>query len=99
MRKCVSGIIAAALWASIVQAESHNSADGSQTFQLASADITVSLRPVVRPSAKEYRVSTEGNARFQAWLGAFRERAEQQGISAATLDRALAGLTYDKKII
>ncbi|WP_170413952.1 lytic murein transglycosylase [Ruegeria arenilitoris] len=99
MRKCVSGIIAAALWASIVQAESHKSADGSQTFQLASADITVSLRPVVRPSAKEYRVSTEGNARFQAWLGAFRERAEQQGISVATLDRALAGLTYDKKII
>ncbi|CUK19431.1 Membrane-bound lytic murein transglycosylase B precursor [Ruegeria denitrificans] len=99
MRKCVSGIIAAALWASIVQAESLNSADGSQTFQLASADITVSLRPVVRPSFKEYRVSTEGNARFQAWLGAFRERAVGQGVSSATLDRALAGLTYDKKII
>ncbi|WP_170431269.1 lytic murein transglycosylase [Ruegeria arenilitoris] len=99
MRKCTSGVIAAALWASIVQAESLNTADRSQTFQLASADLTVSLRPVLRPSAMEYRVSTEGNARFQAWLGAFRDRALEQGISAATLDRALAGLTYDKKVI
>ncbi|WP_170383865.1 lytic murein transglycosylase [Ruegeria atlantica] len=99
MRKCASGIIAAALWASIVQAESLNSADGSQTFQLASADVMVSIRPVLRPPVKEYRVSTEGNARFQAWLGAFRKRAMQRGISPATLDRALAGLTYDKKII
>ncbi|WP_170401059.1 lytic murein transglycosylase [Ruegeria arenilitoris] len=99
MRKCTSGVIAAALWASIVQAESLNTADRSQTFQLASADLTVSLRPVLRPSAMEYRVSTERNARFQAWLGAFRDRALEQGISAATLDRALAGLTYDKKVI
>ncbi len=99
MRKCTSGVIAAALWASIVQAESLNTADGFQTFQLASADLTVSLRPVLRPSAMEYRVSTEGNARFQAWLGAFRDRALEQGISTDTLDRALAGLTYDKKII
>ncbi|WP_170571677.1 lytic murein transglycosylase [Ruegeria atlantica] len=99
MRKCASGIIAAALWASIVQAESLDSAVGSQTFQLASADVMVSIRPVLRPPIKEYRVSTEGNARFQAWLGAFRKRAMQQGISPATLDRALAGLTYDKKII
>jgi len=89
----------AALWASIVQAESINSGDGPQSLQLASADLAVSVRPVVRPSVKEYRVSTEGNARFQAWLGAFRDRAAEQGISASTLDRALAGLTYDKKII
>ncbi|WP_234416662.1 lytic murein transglycosylase [Ruegeria sp. Alg231-54] len=44
-------------------------------------------------------MSTEGNARFQAWLGAFRERASEQGISASTLDRSLAGLTYDKDVI
>ncbi|WP_233493531.1 lytic murein transglycosylase [Ruegeria atlantica] len=44
-------------------------------------------------------MSTEGNARFQAWLGAFRERAVEQGISTATLDRSLAGLTYDKDVI
>ncbi|WP_170329549.1 lytic murein transglycosylase [Ruegeria arenilitoris] len=99
MRKCTSGVIAAALWASIVQAESLNTTDGVTSIQLASANLTVSLRPVLRPSAMEYRVSTEGNARFQAWLGAFRDRALEQGISAATLDRSLAGLTYDKKII
>ncbi|WP_180887618.1 lytic murein transglycosylase [Ruegeria sp. THAF57] len=89
----------AALWASIVQAESQEKSDGLQILQLASADVTVSIRPVVRPPAKEYRVSTEGNARFQAWLGAFRERALEQGISAATLDRSLEGLTYDKDVI
>ncbi|WP_282120391.1 lytic murein transglycosylase [Ruegeria atlantica] len=61
--------------------------------------MAISIRPVLRPSAKEYRVSTEGNARFQAWLGAFRERAVEQGISASTLDRSLAGLTYDKDVI
>ena len=98
MHKCIGGVMAAALWASIVQAESINTQDGSRTLQLASADVAVSIRPVVRPAIKEYRVSTEGNARFQAWLGAFRERAAEQGISAQTLDRSLAGLTYDKKI-
>ncbi len=99
MRKCIGGIMTAALWASIVQAESTDKLNGSQTIQLASADVAVSIRPVLRPSVKEYRVSTEGNARFQAWLGAFRKRAAEQGISAATLDLSLAGLTYDKKII
>ncbi|MBO9447649.1 lytic murein transglycosylase [Ruegeria sp. R14_0] len=89
----------AALWASIVQAESINTLSGSQAIQLASAGVVVSIRPVIRPSAKEYRVSVEGNARFQAWLGAFRERAVEQGISVATLDRSLAGLTYDKDVI
>ncbi|WP_254445840.1 lytic murein transglycosylase [Ruegeria arenilitoris] len=99
MRKCIGGVMTAALWASIVQAESINTLSGSQAIQLASAGVVVSIRPVVRPSTKEYRVSVEGNARFQAWLGAFRERAVEQGISAATLDRSLAGLTYDKDVI
>ena len=99
MRKCIGGVMTAALWASIVQAESLNTQDGSRTIQLASADVTVSIRPVLRPTSKEYRVSTEGNARFQAWLGAFRERAAQKGIQVETLDRALAGLTYDTEII
>ncbi len=99
MHKCVSGVMTAALWASIVQADPINSANGPQIHELASADVTVSIRPVVRPEFKEIRVSTEGNARFQAWLGAFRERALQQGISATTLDRSLAGLTYDWDVI
>ncbi len=99
MRKCIGGVMTAALWASIVQAESHDNSDNLQVLQLASADVTVSIRPVIRPIAKEYRVSTEGNARFQAWLGAFRERALEQGISGLTLDRSLEGLTYDKDVI
>ncbi len=99
MRKCISGVMTAALWASIVQADSSNFTDGIETIQLASADVTVSIRPVPRPSFKEYRVTTEGNARFQAWLGAFRARAQEQGVSPGTLDRALAGVTYDPAII
>ncbi|MCG7520604.1 lytic murein transglycosylase [Ruegeria sp. Ofav3-42] len=99
MRKCIGGVMTAALWASIVQAESINSLSGSQAIQLASAGVVVSIRPVLRPSVKEYRVSTEGNARFQAWLGAFRERAVEQGIATSTLDRSLAGLTYDRDVI
>jgi len=89
----------AALWASIVQADDLNSTAEPGAIQLASADVTVSIRPVLRPEAKTYQVSSEGNARFQAWLGAFRDRARAQGISVATLDRALAGVTYDNKVI
>lgn len=99
MHRCISGVMTAALWASVVQAESLETPDGLGSIQLASAGVAVSIRPVVRPQFKEYRVSTEGNARFQAWLGAFRERVRAQGISTSTLDRSLAGLTYDKKII
>ena len=76
-----------------------NSSGLSETVRLASADVTVSIRPVVRPSDKVQRVSAEGNARFQAWLGAFRDRAQAQGVSSDTLNSALAGLTYDAEII
>ncbi len=105
MHKCVGGIMTAALWASIVQAETTENVKwrvpkGLDTaFHLASADVTVSIRPVVRPSEKVQRVSTKGNARFQAWLGAFRQRALDQGVSSYTLDSALAGLTYDTDVI
>ncbi|WP_271949590.1 lytic murein transglycosylase [Ruegeria faecimaris] len=99
MRRCVSGVMTAALWASIVQAESIKSPEGPQPIQLASADLTVSIRPVVRPSEEMYRVSEERSARFQAWLGDFRTRAQAQGILPGTLDHALAGLAYDKDII
>ncbi|WP_120981265.1 lytic murein transglycosylase [Ruegeria conchae] len=95
----------AALWASIVQADTTDKSIRPlarplvDNIQLASADVMVSVRPVLRPEVEHYRVSAEGNARFQAWLGAFRERARAQGISARTLDRALAGVTYDSNII
>ncbi|RLK00497.1 lytic murein transglycosylase [Ruegeria conchae] len=105
MRKCVGGVMTAALWASIVQADTTDKSIRPlarplvDNIQLASADVMVSVRPVLRPEVEHYRVSAEGNARFQAWLGAFRERARAQGISARTLDRALAGVTYDSNII
>ncbi len=105
MQRCVSGVMTAALWASIVQADTTNtstllqSLEASGQYQMASAGVAVSLRPVLRPPTEVHRVSAEGNARFQAWLGAFRERAEAQGISAGTLDRALAGLRYDRDVI
>ncbi|WP_424831698.1 lytic murein transglycosylase [Ruegeria sp.] len=102
MRKCISGVMTAALWASIVQAETTKQSQNLEfpkAMKLASADVMVSIRPVLRPAIKGQHVSAEGNARFQAWLGAFRERAAAQGIEAATLDAALAGVTYDKEVI
>ncbi|MEX0306125.1 MAG: lytic murein transglycosylase [Ruegeria sp.] len=105
MRKCVGGVMTAALWASIVQADTTDKSIRPlarplvNNVQLASADVTVSVRPVLRPKIEAHRVSAEGNARFQAWLGAFRERAKAQGITVNTLDRALAGVGYDSDII
>lgn len=105
MRKCIGGVMTAALWASMMQAGSAENSQRSENrlldnrVQLASADVVVSLRPVPRPSAEAVRVSVEGNARFQAWLGAFQRRAVAQGITQQTLDQALAGLSYDQKVI
>lgn len=36
---------------------------------------------------------------FSSWLSAFKQRAASQGISARTLDTALAGVSYDSKVI
>ncbi len=105
MRKCVGGVMTAALWASIVQASATEQSPRPESrplegeIQLASAEVTTSIRPVPRPSAEVVRVSAAGNARFQAWLGAFEGRARDQGISQTTLNRTLAGLTYDKDVI
>ena len=93
MRKCIGGVMTAALWASIVQADTTENSirllarPMVDNVQLASADVTVSVRPVLRPKVEVQRVSADGNARFQAWLGAFRKRAQEQGISVNTLDR------------
>lgn len=40
-----------------------------------------------------------GPGGFPAWLGSFRAHAKAEGISEATLDRALSGLTYDPSVI
>lgn len=77
----------------------------SQTgaVQLTSVDVEKSLRPALRPSATgqgEAAVqSGDSNQRFQNWIGAFKERALSQGISATVLDQAFDGVTYDADII
>ena len=69
-------------------------------IQLASADVAVSVRPVLRPSAEVENVAASGsNAQFQAWIATFRSRALDQGISPATLDQAFRGVTYDEKVV
>ncbi|MEM8731431.1 MAG: lytic murein transglycosylase [Pseudomonadota bacterium] len=57
-------------------------------------------RPQTRAKAVAASFPTDtGNARFDLWLTAFRGRAMAQGISADTLDRALAGVTYSADAI
>ncbi|MEM9125256.1 MAG: lytic murein transglycosylase [Pseudomonadota bacterium] len=105
MRKCIGGVMTAALWASIVQADSTILNPRPDTrlidpaIQMASADVTTSVRPLPRPKDEVRRVSAPGHARFQAWLAAFEARARDHGIRAATLDRALTGVTYDPDVI
>lgn len=36
---------------------------------------------------------------FQSWLSDFRSRAQAKGITAATLNRALKGVSYDRRVI
>lgn len=51
--------------------------------------VAASAEPVVPPSTAE----------FQVWLESFKARAAAQGISTATLDRALAGAAYIPRVI
>lgn len=105
MHKCVGGVMTVALWASIVQADTSentkwpDSAMSGETIQLASADVTVSIRPVPRPAVEALQVSAAVTARFQAWLGAFQKRAKQQGISERTLNRVFPDLIFDEDIL
>ncbi len=66
--------------------------------QLASVEV---LRPQLRPGAKPLQQATPvaENARFERWIRAFRGRAQAQGISAGTLDRAFRGISYDPDVI
>ncbi len=47
------------------------------------------------------RAASCGNnsAGFEPWLQAFKQKARASGISQATLDRALAGVSYDRGVI
>ena len=65
--------------------------------------VSQSLRPTARPEAqggKEERVrDSSDNGGFDDWLAGFRARAAGEGISAKTLERAFAGVSYDPEVI
>ncbi|PTE22836.1 lytic murein transglycosylase [Cereibacter changlensis JA139] len=68
--------------------------------------VEVSPRPAARGAAMvsdtrpaEPVASPEDQAALEAWVAAFRPRAEAAGIAPATLDRAFRGLRYDADAI
>lgn len=63
--------------------------------------ITRSQRPMVRGVVTREApvVLAASNARFEAWIKAFRPRALSQDISENTFDRAFRGVSYDPDVI
>lgn len=60
-----------------------------------------SQRPQTRPlvTTDDTVVPVAANAGFQAWITGFRSRAQKQGISNNTLNRAFKGVDYDADVI
>jgi membrane-bound lytic murein transglycosylase B len=64
-----------------------------------------SVRPVARtglraaPAAPVVQVSGEANARFDAWVEAFKRRANAQGISSRVLDQAFRGVQFQPDVV
>jgi lytic murein transglycosylase len=54
---------------------------------------------VAAPSHAFASACSNDGSGFDAWLAGFRQRAAKQGISAATMSQALAGITYDSGVI
>lgn len=113
MRKSVLGwACVAAIFATDISAEAPGSSlrpvlrmdqqSEPAQIQLASAQVTTSVRPVLRPghAVPQQVVPVKAdNARFDRWIRGFRNRAMQQGISAATLDRAFRGVSFNEYVI
>lgn len=51
------------------------------------------------PAGRERIMTIASDAGFQDWIAGFRTRAAAQGVSAATLDRAFRGVTYNTYVI
>ncbi|MEM9433306.1 MAG: lytic murein transglycosylase [Pseudomonadota bacterium] len=78
-------------------------------FALGSSEVSAldaSKRPLLRPSVivptpnpRQDLVQIASNARFDAWVAAFRPRALRQGISAQSFDRAFRGVEFDPDVI
>jgi len=58
-----------------------------------------SANPVVRMSTPVADEPIDRSAAFQVWLGQFRGEAQGAGISAETLDRALAGIRLNARVV
>lgn len=61
------------------------------------AALVPSVRPIWRNEAPLVKVAAHSG--FKGWLSAFRRRALEKGLSEATLDKALAGITYDADVV
>ncbi|MAC81131.1 MAG: murein transglycosylase [Rhodobacteraceae bacterium] len=76
---------------------------GSVELQRTSVAVLHSLMPEARDEEGDVIQAnlpqSTGNARFDLWLSAFRERAKAQGIDDRTLDRAIASISYDDDAI
>ncbi|MBT8153215.1 lytic murein transglycosylase [Epibacterium ulvae] len=59
------------------------------------------LRPTARSTVDLTQTATPAaaNAGFQNWIGGFQRRAQNQGISKRTLNRAFSGISYDTEVI
>ena len=59
----------------------------------------VALLLAAMPSAAFAAECGDDGAGFDAWLARFKRTAAAQGISAATISSALAGVTYDPTVV
>lgn len=75
----------------------------SAALKMASASVETSIRPMPRPQRQEEQVKlqqvSDSERRFQDWIGGFRARAADRGISRTTLDRAFDGVRHDPEVI
>lgn len=63
-----------------------------------SADFGSVLRPVLRPDAIGAQI-IPANARFEAWVRAYKRKAARQGISKPILDKAFRGVQYNPDVV
>jgi lytic murein transglycosylase len=70
-----------------------------QPVLMATLSVDQSIRPVARGRAPQITQRTANDAGFERWLQGFYRRAQNQGITRATLDQAFAGVRPDPDII
>ncbi|WP_233270414.1 lytic murein transglycosylase [Chachezhania sediminis] len=82
-------------------------ATSAPSVRMASLAVNQSPRPIARPATRPEAANVvaslsdtaDENARFHAWIRAFRPRAEAQGIRPATLDSAFRNVQFDPNVI